>query len=51
MRALQEGTLKKVVESMVPAVLGENISHISTFMFIHPAFSIAQQILDQLFTR
>ncbi|XP_024906637.1 ral guanine nucleotide dissociation stimulator-like isoform X2 [Pteropus alecto] len=51
MRALQEGTLKKVVESVVPAVLGGNISHISTFMFIHPAFSIAQQVLDQLFTR
>ncbi|XP_039708479.1 ral guanine nucleotide dissociation stimulator-like isoform X2 [Pteropus medius] len=51
MRALQEGTLKKVVDSMVPAVLGGNISHISTFMFIHPAFSIAQQVLDLLFTR
>lgn len=51
MRALQEGTVEKVVESMVPAFLHGKIPHISTFMSIHPAFSRAQQFLDQLFTR
>lgn len=50
MRALQEGTLEKVVASMVPAFPRGKISHVSTFMAIHPAFSRAQQILDQLFT-
>ncbi|XP_036204102.1 uncharacterized protein LOC118675430 [Myotis myotis] len=51
MRALQGGTLRKVAASMVPAFLGGNISHITTLMSIHPAFSRAQQFLYQLFTR
>nr|KAF6429743.1 hypothetical protein HJG59_009061 [Molossus molossus] len=51
MRALQEGTLEKMVVSMVPAFPSGKIPHISTFTFIHPAFSRAQLFLDQLFTR
>nr|KAF6429747.1 hypothetical protein HJG59_009063 [Molossus molossus] len=51
MRALQEGTLEKMVVSMVPAFPRGKIPHISTFMSIHPAFSRAQLFLDQLFTR
>ncbi|KAK1339668.1 LOW QUALITY PROTEIN: hypothetical protein QTO34_018222 [Cnephaeus nilssonii] len=51
MRALQGGTLGRVAASMVPAFPGGNISHITTFMPSHPAFSRAQQFLDQLFTR
>lgn len=50
-RALQEGTLEEGVESMVQALLGGNISYISTFMFIHPAFSRAQEAMDQLLAR
>nr|KAF6430157.1 hypothetical protein HJG59_015273 [Molossus molossus] len=50
-RALQEGTLEKKVVSMVPAFPSGKISHITTFMSIHPAFSRTQQILDQLFAR
>nr|KAF6429758.1 hypothetical protein HJG59_009070 [Molossus molossus] len=51
MRALQEGTLEKMVVSMVPAFPSGKIPHISTFMSIHPAFSRAQLFLDQLLTR
>nr|KAF6429769.1 hypothetical protein HJG59_009073 [Molossus molossus] len=51
MRALQEGTLEKMVASMVPAFPRGKIPHISTFMSIHPAFSRAQLFLDQLLTR
>ncbi|XP_036301027.1 ral guanine nucleotide dissociation stimulator-like [Pipistrellus kuhlii] len=51
MRALQAGTLWRVAASLVPAFLAGNISHITTFMPSHPAFSRAQQFLDQLFTR
>ncbi|XP_036118349.1 ral guanine nucleotide dissociation stimulator-like [Molossus molossus] len=51
MRALQEGTREKMVVSMVPAFPSGKIPHIPTFMSIHPAFSRAQQFLDQLLTR
>ncbi|XP_066122616.1 uncharacterized protein [Saccopteryx bilineata] len=49
MRALQGGTLEKVGASMLPAFPAGNIPCISTFLSIHPAFSGAQQFLDQLF--
>ncbi|XP_028008231.2 ral guanine nucleotide dissociation stimulator-like [Eptesicus fuscus] len=51
MRALQEGTLRKVAASMVPALPGGNISRTATFISIHPALSRAQEFLDLLFTR
>ncbi|CAK6441416.1 unnamed protein product [Pipistrellus nathusii] len=46
MRALQEGTLRKVAASMVPALPGRNISRTST----HPTLSRAQEFLDLLLT-
>ncbi|XP_036137277.1 ral guanine nucleotide dissociation stimulator-like [Molossus molossus] len=51
MRALQEGTLEKMVVSMVPAFPSGKIPHIPTFMSTHQAFSRAQLFLDQLLTR
>nr|KAF6429781.1 hypothetical protein HJG59_009078 [Molossus molossus] len=51
MCALQEGTLEKMVVSMVPAFPRGKIPHIPTFMSIHPAFCRAQLFLDQLLTR
>lgn len=51
MRALQQGTLEDEGESTIQALLGGNISHISTFTVLHPAFSMAQQVLDQLLPR
>nr|KAF6429771.1 hypothetical protein HJG59_009075 [Molossus molossus] len=51
MRALQEGTLEKMVVSMVPAFPHGKIPHISTFMSTHQAFSRAQLFLDPLLTR
>ena len=51
MRALQGGTLKKLVEFMTPAILGGNISHLSTFGTRHPSFSRAPTLMDDLLTR
>lgn len=49
MRALQEGTLQELAESTLQAFLGGHVSRISTSTFIHPAFSTARRVLDQLF--
>nr|XP_045042046.2 uncharacterized protein LOC123478461 [Desmodus rotundus] len=51
MRALRGGTLKKLVEFMTPAILGGNISHLSTFGTRHPSFSRAPTLMDDLLTR
>nr|KAF6378865.1 hypothetical protein mMyoMyo1_009755 [Myotis myotis] len=51
MRALQEGTLRKVAASVVPALPGGNISRTTTFISIHPALSGAQEFLDLLYNR
>ncbi|KAF6321277.1 hypothetical protein mRhiFer1_008414 [Rhinolophus ferrumequinum] len=48
MRALQQGTLEGLKKSTLQTLPGGNISRISTFTVLHPAFSRAQQVLDQL---
>lgn len=49
MWVLQEDTPEEVTEFMYQlSRLGKNSI---AFMFIHPAFITAQQVLDQLFTR
>lgn len=51
MRALQQGTPEDLTESAVQDLLGRNVSRISTFTVLHPAFSMAQQVLDRLLPR
>ena len=48
MWALQGGTLKKVVVFVAAAFLCGNISHLITFRSVHPAFTGAQMLLDDL---
>lgn len=51
MRAFQENILEKVTTSMARVFPGGNIPHFCSFIPVHPAFSRAQQFLDDLFAR
>lgn len=51
MRALQEGTVAVMAELVVQDFLPGNTVSTYTFTFTHPAFFIAQQVLDQLMPR
>lgn len=51
MRALQQGTLGGLKKSTLQTLPGGNIPRICTFTVLHPAFSRAQQVLDELLPR
>ena len=51
MRALQAGPMETPTESMAPALMGRNISNVTTFVFNYSAFNISHLVLDQLFPR
>ena len=49
MYALQAGLMETLGESMAPALLGRNISNVTTFSY--PAFKTSHLILNQVLTR
>lgn len=51
MRALRAGALEQVAATMGPVFPGGSICRVRTFIPMHPAFSRARQLLDQLFAR
>lgn len=51
MRALQEGTVAAMAESVLQDFLPGNVTSICTFPVTHPAFFVAQQVLDRLMPR
>nr|XP_023395586.1 ral guanine nucleotide dissociation stimulator-like [Loxodonta africana] len=50
-RTIKAGTLKKLVEHLVPAFLRGDLSYIHTFLSNYRAFATTQQVLDLLFLR
>uniref|UniRef100_G3UGT1 N-terminal Ras-GEF domain-containing protein n=1 Tax=Loxodonta africana TaxID=9785 RepID=G3UGT1_LOXAF len=50
-RTIKAGTLGKLVEHLVPAFLGGDLSYIRTFLSNYRALGTTQQVLDLLFLR
>ncbi|XP_049751825.1 ral guanine nucleotide dissociation stimulator isoform X2 [Elephas maximus indicus] len=50
-RAVKAGTLEKLVEHLVPAFQGSDLSYVTIFLCTYRAFATTQQVLDLLFKR
>lgn len=51
MRTVKAGTLEKLVEHLVPAFQGSDLSYVTVFLCTYRAFTTTQQVLDLLFKR
>ncbi|XP_003470790.1 ral guanine nucleotide dissociation stimulator isoform X3 [Cavia porcellus] len=50
-RTVKAGTLEKLVEHLVPAFQGSDLSYVTVFLCTYRAFTTTQQVLDLLFKR
>ncbi|XP_059115875.1 ral guanine nucleotide dissociation stimulator isoform X2 [Peromyscus eremicus] len=50
-RTVKAGTLEKLVEHLVPAFQGSDLSYVTIFLCTYRAFTSTQQVLDLLFKR
>ncbi|GAB1286147.1 Ral guanine nucleotide dissociation stimulator [Apodemus speciosus] len=50
-RTVKAGTLEKLVEHLVPAFQGSDLSYVTVFLCTYRAFTTTQQVLDLLFRR
>ncbi|XP_073078314.1 ral guanine nucleotide dissociation stimulator isoform X10 [Manis javanica] len=50
-RTVKAGTLEKLVEHLVPAFQGSDLSYVTIFLCTYRAFTTTQQVLDLLFRR
>lgn len=50
-RTVKAGTLEKLVEHLVPAFEGSDLSYVTIFLCTYRAFTTTQQVLDLLFKR
>ncbi|XP_036769337.2 ral guanine nucleotide dissociation stimulator isoform X5 [Manis pentadactyla] len=50
-RSVKAGTLEKLVEHLVPAFQGSDLSYVTIFLCTYRAFTTTQQVLDLLFRR
>ncbi|XP_065784248.1 ral guanine nucleotide dissociation stimulator isoform X5 [Muntiacus reevesi] len=50
-RTVKAGTLEKLVEHLVPAFQGSDLSYVTIFLCTYRAFTTTQQVLDLLFKR
>ncbi|XP_077609168.1 ral guanine nucleotide dissociation stimulator-like [Crocuta crocuta] len=50
-RTVKAGTLEKLVEPLVPAFQGSDLSYVTVFLCTYRAFTTTQQVLDLLFKR
>lgn len=50
-RAVKAGTLEKLVEHLVPAFQGSDLSYVTIFLCTYRTFTTTQQVLDLLFKR
>ena len=50
-RPVKAGTLEKLVEHLVPAFQGSDLSYVTIFLCTYRAFTTTQQVLDLLFKR
>uniref|UniRef100_A0A5F5Q3I9 Ral guanine nucleotide dissociation stimulator n=1 Tax=Equus caballus TaxID=9796 RepID=A0A5F5Q3I9_HORSE len=50
-RTVKAGTLEKLVERLVPAFQGSDLSYVTIFLCTYRAFTTTQQVLDLLFKR
>ncbi|XP_058380379.1 ral guanine nucleotide dissociation stimulator isoform X2 [Diceros bicornis minor] len=50
-RTVKAGTLEKLVEHLVPAFHGSDLSYVTIFLCTYRAFTTTQQVLDLLFKR
>ena len=50
-RTVKAGTLEKLVEHLVPAFQGSDLSYVNVFLCTYRAFTTTQQVLDLLFKR
>ncbi|XP_021495825.2 ral guanine nucleotide dissociation stimulator isoform X4 [Meriones unguiculatus] len=48
-RTVKAGTLEKLVEHLVPAFQGSDLSYVTVFLCTYRAFTTTQQVLDLLF--
>ncbi|KAF0887234.1 GNDS protein, partial [Crocuta crocuta] len=48
-RTVKAGTLEKLVEPLVPAFQGSDLSYVTVFLCTYRAFTTTQQVLDLLF--
>ncbi|XP_040081420.1 ral guanine nucleotide dissociation stimulator isoform X4 [Oryx dammah] len=48
-RSVKAGTLEKLVEHLVPAFQGSDLSYVTIFLCTYRAFTTTQQVLDLLF--
>lgn len=51
MRTVKAGTLERLVEHLVPAFQGSDLSYVTIFLCTYRAFTTTQQVLDLLFKR
>ncbi|KAG8509439.1 LOW QUALITY PROTEIN: Ral guanine nucleotide dissociation stimulator [Galemys pyrenaicus] len=50
-RTVKAGTLERLVEHLVPAFQGSDLSYVTVFLCTYRAFTTTQQVLDLLFKR
>ncbi|XP_066222900.1 ral guanine nucleotide dissociation stimulator isoform X4 [Saccopteryx leptura] len=50
-RTVKAGTLERLVEHLVPAFQGSDLSYVTIFLCTYRAFTTTQQVLDLLFKR
>lgn len=50
-RTVKAGTLEKLVEHLVPAFQGSDLSYVTIFLCTYRTFTTTQQVLDLLFKR
>ncbi|XP_058927420.1 ral guanine nucleotide dissociation stimulator isoform X2 [Kogia breviceps] len=50
-RSVKAGTLEKLVEHLVPAFQGSDLSYVTIFLCTYRAFTTTQRVLDLLFQR
>lgn len=48
---MKAGTLEKLVEHLVPAFQGSDLSYVTIFLCTYRTFTTTQQVLDLLFKR
>lgn len=50
-RTVKAGTLERLVEHLVPAFQGSDLSYVTVFLCTYRTFTTTQQVLDLLFKR
>uniref|UniRef100_G3UMP4 Ral guanine nucleotide dissociation stimulator n=1 Tax=Loxodonta africana TaxID=9785 RepID=G3UMP4_LOXAF len=50
-RAVKAGTLEKLVEHLVPAFQGSDLSYVTIFLCTYRAFATTQQVIQQVYSR